>query len=404
MKQGFGIMLMLMLIVPYHVYTQPDEKIVFENNHDHQLYAAIIQPVKQIIDTLSADLRANNSGLKAIAHSTENNEVEYVPLEIMICALHELLMLLPPDTSSYQLIKEYYQQLLTHNEDVVFAENFLRGNGKKFNTLCVKGNACIGGNLVVCNTMCPDPEISCFGPQGATGNTGTTGVTGQTGFSGFTGNTGGLGLQGTTGDSGFTGADGNTGFTGFTGPQGAVGAAGATGFTGPTGQTGFTGFTGNSGAQGIPASLRAYAFLIATGVISVSGPTGVLLGAPIPFGTSEAIQSVNYTIGSSQVTIVNPGRYEVLYRVSAFLNVAPIQFGVYVNDTLLGGGLYNSGLDTFNFPFVNGQVIFNAQAGDVVTIRNVNSNNETYVISQTRRNTPPIWVNPAATLIIRQLD
>ena len=125
-------------------------------------------------------------------------------------------------------------------------------------SICVKGDAYVGGDLTVCGTI-NGHVFGETGPTGVTGTTGATGATGSTGATGAgstgsTGNTGPTGLLGPTGPTGATGA-GSTGSTGVTGSTGMVGATGSTGLTGATGagstgNTGSTGQTGNTGAIG----------------------------------------------------------------------------------------------------------------------------------------------------------
>lgn len=151
----------------------------------------------------------------------------------------------------------------------------------------------------------PDYLRSCTGCGGCT-PCGITGPTGPTGAQGPTGATGPIGSQGIQGLRGATGA---TGTTGATGPQGAQGLRGATGPTGPTGATGATGATG-------VAALGAY------GTFASTTPRVIALGGTIPLDANLSTASdLSFTPGSSSVTVLTAGVYQVVYSVRSTLGL-----------------------------------------------------------------------------------
>lgn len=393
---GFLFLPILLCTIIY-----PDQHITFCTNQPHQLYAHITAEIRSIAHKIDSSLIQNKPGLIALSNSLAD-ELEYMPLELMMCAVQEMRALCVPESEEYNIINAYYQQLMDFNEELVCDEPVMRKHCKRFDQLCVRGDACVGGNLIVCGTICPDPLIPCLGPQGATGSTGITGATGDTGFTGFTGNTGARGPQGATGNSGATGAMGDTGNTGFTGPQGGIGALGARGNTGPTGFTGFTGFTGNTGPQGPAAQERAFAYITVTGATFVSGPTGILLGAPIAFTTNQTIQDITHVPGTPEIIIQNTGRYEVFFNPQTAFGRGPTQWALYLNNVLVPGSIYNSGIEQLNSPRANGYVLLAANAGDVITIRNFNPTGESYFIYGELFVTG--LTTNAASILIRQLD
>lgn len=425
------------------------------NNHDQ--YYAKISPLRSIAIGLDATLVSQSPGLLALTTACTDDSVDYMPFELMVCAAQELKSL-PLEKKDLETIDIYYQQLMRFEDCVVCDEETARALCKSFNELCVRGNACIGGNLIVCGTICPDPifSFSCSaigdpgqtgatgitgesgitgftGPQGALGtfgafgNTGFTGATGPIGFTGFTGpqgpvgatgNTGTRGFTGDTGSTGFTGPQGNvgplggtgntgpTGFTGFTGPRGArgaLGAAGALGNTGPTGTTGFTGFTGNSGAAGLGAAEAAYLYTYFTGATSVTGgsPINLVGSASVPFNANAAISAagITHTPGSTDIRILNTGLYEVLYVVRTDISS---QFALAVNNTSISGASlrFTSGTNTPSM--VTGRVVFSANAGDFLNLRCVNSVSNPVVASTGFANSTDNQ-NVAASIIVRQI-
>ena len=224
-----------------------------------------------------------------------------------------------------------------------------------------------GFNGVTGTTGATGPAGGATGVTGPNGATGAVGVTGATGFSGATGNTGANGNTGASGPAG-----GATGVTGPTGPAGATGVTGATGFgatgttgaTGPgteiTGTTGATGAAGNTGATGATGTLPPGIF----GHIFNEGPQVVPLETDVLFDNNGILSGVSHIIGTSQMVILTPGIYLVLFIVSS---VEPNQFTIFQNGAPVNGGTYGSGAGTQQNP---GAVYINALAGDRITVRN----------------------------------
>lgn len=427
-----------------------EQQVTFTTNNPSQYYAKTdtLTSIARAIDAMSMQ---KTPGLVALAAASDSS-IEYMPLELMMCAAQELQDL-PLTTTQKSEITAYYEQLLCLDDAVVCDEETVRKKCKTFNELCVRGNARIGGNLIVCGTICPDPNIrvSCtvvgpagqtgvtgasgvtgftgftgpqgaFGPLGAAGDTGFTGPTSDTGFTGFTGAQGGIGAVGNTGNTGLTGSTGFTGFTGpqgaigvpgntgntgatgstgFTGPQGArgaQGAAGAAGNTGPTGFTGATGFTGNSGAAGFGAGDAAFLYAYFSGVTSVTGGTVALVGsAAIPFPNAVATNNL-LTPASTDIQVVTTGIYEVLFTVST---TDTSLFSVALNGSLTTpNSLYSSGTAT---PSKNtGRVVIAANAGDIISIRCANGIGQTRVVATTGL-TGTDNQNIAASIVVRQI-
>ncbi|BDC34767.1 hypothetical protein Noda2021_07250 [Candidatus Dependentiae bacterium Noda2021] len=232
--------------------------------------------------------------------------------------------------------------------------------------------------------------------MGATGNTGGTGGSGLTGFTGPVGPIGPLGATGNTGQTGLTG------FTGPVGARGVAGLAGAIGATGPTGFTGFTGLPGSSGASGLAAANAAFLYAYFTGATSVTGgdPVTLAQSAAVPFTTNGPISGITHTPGSTDIQILTPGRYEVLYTITTTVNTS--RFTAAINGSLIPGAtLYFIGSGTVPALFA-GRVVFSATAGDVLTIRLVNGTGTSAVISSagfTGANNQ----NVAASIIVRQI-
>ncbi|BDC34768.1 hypothetical protein Noda2021_07260 [Candidatus Dependentiae bacterium Noda2021] len=174
-----------------------EDQITFTTNQPNQHYAYVTQDIRSLAKKIGSSTTHDTPGLIALAKTIEDDSLEYMPLEVMICAIQEMRSTLSMSSEEQTLVNTYYQQLVSMDQEVVLDEDMVRGRCKSFNQLCVRGNARIGGNLIVCGTICPDPSIrvSC-GNQGPAGQTGFTGITGDTGFTGFTGPQGALGALG----------------------------------------------------------------------------------------------------------------------------------------------------------------------------------------------------------------
>ncbi|BDC34760.1 hypothetical protein Noda2021_07180 [Candidatus Dependentiae bacterium Noda2021] len=443
-----SVFLILMLLFSR---IKTEQQITFTSNNPCQYYA---QPLKSITVDLS---NARTPGLVALAAAYSDSTLEYMPLELMMCAAQELQDV-SLSSEDVKTVNTYYEQLLCLDESIVADEETVRKRCKTFNELCVRGNARIGGNLIVCGTICPDPNIrvSC-GTVGAAGETGATGPSGVTGFTGFTGPQGAIGSLGGAGDTGATGPTSDTGLTGLTGPQGAAGAqgaAGTTGFTGPTGFTGFTGalgavglpgntgntgatgvtgftgpqgargaignagaagntgptgvtgitgFTGNSGAAGFGAGDAAFLYAYFSGATSVTGGTVALVGsASVPFTNTVAVNNL-LTPASTDIQVVTTGIYEVLFTVSTSSGTVSSAslFSVALNGSLTTpNSLYSSGTAT---PSKNtGRVVIAATAGDIISVRCANGVGNSVVVNTTGL-TGTDNQNISASIVVRQI-
>jgi len=210
------------------------------------------------------------------------------------------------------------------------------------------------------------------GPSGQKGNRGTTGATGvqgATGDAGARGATGSAGLQGATGIAGPVGPIGPTGITGPIGLPGADGAAGATGPNGAPGNdgvTGATGSTGSTGATGVTGATGASPVLD-YGYIYNTGAQVVAIGSPVTFDTNGVLSGLIHAPGTSQITVVSAGIYEVDFSVSG---VEPNQFALFVNGVPDPGAIYGSGAGTQQ---TTGMAILQLSAGDVIELLNHSS-------------------------------
>ncbi len=225
--------------------------------------------------------------------------------------------------------------------------------------------------------------IGVTGPTGATGPIGITGPTGPIGVTGPTGATGPIGITGPTGPIGVTGPTGATGPIGITGPTGPIGVTGPTGATGPIGITGPTGPTGPIGITGPTGP---------TGPIGVTGPTGPQL-LPSAFvtrtiaedediDTNQAISFNNagfidpviafsHTAGSSSITINETGKYELIFTVTKAVSTPQ---GVIIQPRLsISGIIPFSSFGNITDDQIMGHSIFNAVAGDILQLFNINS-------------------------------
>jgi hypothetical protein len=200
--------------------------------------------------------------------------------------------------------------------------------------------------------------VGTTGSIGPNGSIGSTGPIGANGTVGATGSAGPAGIVGSTGASGANGTPGAAGATGATGPAGAVGATGSSGPAGTNGSTGAAGATGPTGTNGL--AQYAYIYNLAE--------ENVPIEAPVTFDSNGVMTSgITHFAGSSAVTLVNPGTYEVTFSVSG---TGPNQVALFDNETIVPGTVYGSGAGTQQN---TGQAIFTVVAGDVLTLRNATS-------------------------------
>ena len=206
--------------------------------------------------------------------------------------------------------------------------------------LNIHGNHC-------CNCgcrYCPVP-----GPTGPTGVAGETGPTGPTGP---------IGIAGLTGPTGPTGPTGTAGPTGPTGPTGPAGIAGETGPTGPTGPTGAAGETGPTGPTGV-ATLEAYGTFIST------TPRIIVLDSAITLDTTlTSTGGLGFTPGSTTVTALIPGVYEIDYSVRSTIGV-----GASIQLLVNGTPIANSDVDVLvDIDQTTGFATITLAANDTVSI------------------------------------
>ncbi|BDC34746.1 hypothetical protein Noda2021_07040 [Candidatus Dependentiae bacterium Noda2021] len=283
--------------------------------------------------------------------------IELIDQNICVAPAHIACQALIDLNDTDYKIRDLISNIKNNDPDVVFDFQTARKRCKQFNQLCVKGNVLICGNLLVCNQIC---GISC--DPSSNGNPGATGNTGPTGITGFTGNQGALGARGIQGATGDTGPQGATGLTGFTASTGAQGNTGLTG-NASVGPTGFTGFTATTGVSGLSEGDGAFAFIYTTGATSITGGSGVAEAGAVPFSTAYAITGIAYTPGSSALTILTSGIYEISYVITS-PNAS--QFALYQNDTVIEASRYFISTNQQ----LHGQTLVPLNAGDIITLRN----------------------------------
>ena len=159
--------------------------------------------------------------------------------------------------------------------------------------------------------------------------------------------------------TGATGAQGAAGPQGSTGGQGLVGPTGAPGTPGTNGTNGTNGTAGATGAAG-GLSQYAHIYNLAAQVVAIEADTLFSHNGVITAG-------ITHVAGTSQVTLVNSGSYEIGFSLST---IEPGQFALFLNGTVVGASIFGSGAGTQQN---NGHVILVASAGDVITLRNHSS-------------------------------
>ncbi|GGH37905.1 BclA C-terminal domain-containing protein [Paenibacillus segetis] len=86
------------------------------------------------------------------------------------------------------------------------------------------------------------------------------------------------------------------------------------------------------------------------------------------FDTNGILTSgITHVPGTTRIEVTNQGSYEVVFLVSC---VEPSQFALFINDILVPGSVYGSGIGT---QLINGQSIIALTAGDFITLRNHSS-------------------------------
>jgi hypothetical protein len=94
----------------------------------------------------------------------------------------------------------------------------------------------------------------------------------------------------------------------------------------------------------------------------------VQLEAAISFDSNGVMSSgITHAPGSSGITLVNSGTYNVTFTVSG---TAPNQIALFVNEAAVPGSIYGSGAGTQQN---TGQAIINVPSDVVLTVRNFTS-------------------------------
>lgn len=188
------------------------------------------------------------------------------------------------------------------------------------------------------------------------------------------GPTGPIGPTGATGPSGPRGPDGPTGITGPTGPIGPTGPAGFMGDPGPTGPTGPTGPIGITGPTGT-GNVLDYAFIYSNVAQSIAVNTSIAFEVPGP--SAPATNIVQIAPQAFQMNAA--GIYLAQYCLTAS-SAADVNVVLALNsNTIVPGGALDIDSDG-NDVNLFCQTIFSANAGDIVSIFNVNANSDTLTV------------------------
>jgi len=153
---------------------------------------------------------------------------------------------------------------------------------------------------------------------GGGGGTGTSGTSGAAGLSGTSGTSGVVGTSGTSGSSGISGVGGTSGTNGISGTSGINGTSGTNGVSGTSGVTGTSGLTGTAGTSGANGAVGGYL----GSFYDTTSQTG-LAGAVLTMGLNNSDPWNNGVslVSGSQITIANPGVYNIPVRYSNCLDI-----------------------------------------------------------------------------------
>jgi hypothetical protein len=111
----------------------------------------------------------------------------------------------------------------------------------------------------------------------------------------------------------------------------------------------------------------------------------------VTFSTNGPISSgFTHSQGTAQLELINGGTYHVDFSATA---LEPCQFALFLNGTIISGTTFGSGSGAI---ITSGSVIFRANAGDILTMRNHTSNST--VILQTTAGGTQTNVNAAITI------
>ena len=146
------------------------------------------------------------------------------------------------------------------------------------------------------------------------GGTGTSGTSGAAGLSGTSGTSGVVGTSGTSGSSGISGVGGTSGTNGISGINGTSGTNGVSGTSGVSGTAGITGTAGTSGVNGVVGGYLGSFY-------DTTNQTGVA-GSVLTMGlnNSDAWNNGVSIVSGSQITIANPGVYNVQFSAQMVKN------------------------------------------------------------------------------------
>ena len=140
--------------------------------------------------------------------------------------------------------------------------------------------------------------VNLNGAAGGNGSNGTSGTSGLTGSSGTSGVNGTSGTTGTSGTSGTTGSSGTSGVSGTSGSSGTKGTSGTSGTSGAAGGFGYLGSFYDTTTQ--------------TGVAGAVLTMGLNNSGPWNSGVS--------IVSGSQITIANPGVYNLMFSAQMVKN------------------------------------------------------------------------------------
>ena len=123
-----------------------------------------------------------------------------------------------------------------------------------------------------------------------------------------------------------------------------------------------------TGPSGFTSTNETTCGLYEYGYIYNLTPQTVAIEADVLFDTNGIMTpGITHIPGTSQISVLNPGNYEVTFSVSG---TEPSQFALFRNGVLVAGTIYGSGAGTQQN---NGQAIISIAANDILTLRNHSS-------------------------------
>lgn len=237
------------------------------------------------------------------------------------------------------------------------------------------------------------------GLQGLPGLQGLQGVQGEQGPQGLPGLDGTNGVNGVDGINGTNGLNGVDGINGTNGLNGVDGLNGTNGVNGINGTNGVNGINGTNGVNGQNGSLTINSFIYAFS----AGTTTTANGGPLVFTSYGANTGGgdSWSTNGSAFIIPQTGVYQIRFTINGAQSNHP--FIVDITDT--PNSLVLGGVDQGYFAFdasgkatsgLNGQIIANCSAGDVISLVNASGFSFSY------GNSVPTNA-PSATLTILQI-